>query len=199
MTLSTTKNAPAPRLGKVAALLTLAAAAGLSLATGVAGPASAATKFDGTWTLDHAGTGQVVFNGDYTYASTCQKLPTFPLANCPAPVGTFAINGAYVSLTGSNGTSVALRMSGPVGAPTGLSAIQPYYNGLILDRGATFKCSTFYDSTYAFAKGPLATTNADRTQAFALGSNQALGARSAANYVFLAETAPGYFVKGNCP
>ena len=180
------------------ALLAGLAAGATTLLGLAASPASAATKVDGTWTVAHAGTGQILFNPDSTYTSTCRTLTTFPLAHCPAPAGTFAFNGAYLTFTGTDGSTLSLRMSGSVLQPAALNEIQPNYNGLIVNRGATFTCSTFYDSTYAFAKGPVVTTNAQRTLAYALGSHQALGAVNAGNYVFLAETAPGYFVQGRC-
>jgi hypothetical protein len=187
-------------------LAMLLAATSLALLGAQASPAAAATKapgtantaggtkFDGTWTVDNGGTGQIVFNADYTYTSTCRPLSTFPQATCPAPTGTysFGISSAYITFNGSDGSTLTMRWSGPVTQPTSLS--QGGYGGLIADRGTTFKCSLFYDSTYAFAKSPLAYTNAKGTQAYALGSNQALGPVNAGNYVFLAETAPGYLI-----
>lgn len=173
------------------------AAAG-ALAAGLqASPASAATKVDGTWTVSSGGTGQIVFNGDFTYTSTCQVLTSFPQAACPSASGTFAFNGAYLTFTGADNSSLSLRMSGPITAPTGLSHIVPNYGGLIVDRGASFTCSTFFDSTYAFTRGPLAYISG--STAYALGSNQNLGAVNAGNYVYLAETKPGYLVEGQCP
>ena len=63
-----------------------------------ASPASAATKLDGVWTIEHGATGQVLFNGDSTFISTCQTIAKLPATNCPPPSGTFAFNGAYVTV-----------------------------------------------------------------------------------------------------
>lgn len=182
----------------------LLAAVGLMTAVGAvathASPASAATKFDGVWTINHGATGQVVFNGDSTYTSTCQSIPNFPASNCPSPTGTFSwsYTSVYLTLTGSDGRAMSFRMGGSATAPTSLSGGggAGTYSGIIIDRGTTFKCSTFYDSTYTFAKGPLVYKSGSK--GFALGSNQSLGAINAGNYVFLAERSPGYFVKGSC-
>ncbi|MGD9750978.1 MAG: hypothetical protein AB7W59_08285 [Acidimicrobiia bacterium] len=175
----------------------VAAAAALAVQ---AAPASALTKFDGVWTISHGATGQVVFNGDNTYSSTCQPIPNFPATNCPSPSGTFTWNtgSAYLKLTGSDGRAMSFRMGGPVVSPTSLSGGggAGTYSGIIIDRGTSFKCSTFYDSAYTFAKGPLVYKSG--STGFALGSNQSVGAINAGNYVFLAERSPGYFVKGSC-
>lgn len=188
------------RARSVVAAASLLAAAGMSLVGAQFTPAAAATKFDGTWTVDNGGTGQVVLNGDYTFTSTCTKLASFPNAHCPAPSGTFSFsfNSPYITFSGSDGSSVTMRWSGDAVKPSAMS--EGGYGGVILDRGTTFKCSVFYDSTYAFAKSPLVYKNAAGTKGFALGSNQSVGAVSISNYVFLAETAPGYFVKAStCP
>lgn len=201
---STLRPAPAParrrRVRAAAGVSAVLAAAGLSLLGAGFTPAAAATKFDGTWTVDNGGTGQVVLAGDYTYTSTCTRLASFPNAHCPAPSGTFSFSytSAYITFRGSDGSAVTMRWSGDVVRPTSMS--EGGYGGIILDRGTTFRCSLFYDSTYAFARSPLVTTNAAGTKGFALGSNQSVGAISISNYVSLAETAPGYFVKASrCP
>lgn len=177
-----------------------AVAAGVALGGVVAGPAAAATKFDGVWTINNGGTGQIVMNGDFTYTATCHTLATFPGAHCPAASGTFSFgwSSPYVTFRGSDGTSMTMRYSGLATAPDGLS--QGGYGGLWAARGTTFKCTVVYDSTYALARTPLVTKDASGKKAFALGSGQALGAINAGNYVFLAQTSPGYFVKSSrCP
>jgi hypothetical protein len=175
----------------------LLAATGMSMLAAQFTPAFAATKFDGTWTVDNGGIGQIVMRGDYTYTSTCTSLPTFPGAVCPAPSGTFSFGYTtpYFTFTGTNGSTVTMRWSGDAVLPSSMS--QGGYGGIILDRGTTFKCSVFYDSTYAFARSPLVYTNPQGTKGFALGSNQSLGAINAGNYVFLAETKPGYFIRSS--
>ncbi len=85
------------------------------------------------------------------------------------------------------------------GAPSAMAQVRNDYGGIGVDRGAVAVCRPFFDSTYAFVRGPLVTTNATHTQTYALGSGQALGAYGASNYVMLAETSPGYVVKGSCP
>ncbi|MGE0880892.1 MAG: hypothetical protein AB7L13_15290 [Acidimicrobiia bacterium] len=183
-------------------VMTLAAAgmvAGSALATTT--PASAVTSFDGVWTISHGATGQIVFNGDYTYTSTCTPIANFPATNCPAPSGTFSLpfSSAYMSLTGSDGRTMSFRKSGPAGAPTSISGGggAGTYSGIIVDKGSTYHCSTFYDSTYAFARGPLVYTNS-KGKGFVRGSNQSVGSINAGNYVFISEPSPGYFVKGSC-
>lgn len=198
MSKATTRRLPRTwRRGSVAALIAAVAAL-----TTHAAPVSAATKFDGVWTIDHGATGQVMFNGDGTYTTTCQSIPNFPATNCPSPSGTFswAISSVYLTLTGTDGRAMSFRMGGPAAAPTSLSGGggAGTYSGIIIDRGTTFKCSSFYDSTYAFSKGPLVKTDKSGLKGYALGSNQAVGSISAGNYVFLAERSPGYFVKGSC-
>ena len=194
------RSRPSRGRSVAAAAATLLAAAGMSMVSGQFSPAAAATKFDGTWTVDNGGTGQVILNGDYTYTSTCTRLASFPNAHCPAPTGTFSFTytSPYITFTGSDGSTVSMRWSGDAVNPSSMS--EGGYGGVILDRGTTFKCSLFYDSTYAFAKSPLVYKDVTGTKGFALGSNQSVGAIGAGNYVFLAETAPGYFVKASkCP
>ena len=160
----------------------------------------AASAFDGTWTVVHGGTGQLVLNADGTYSSTCQVIAGYDEAKCPDPTGTFAKgyggSSAYIYFTGSNGSFTAYRWSGPVSAPDSLAG--GGLSGIIIDRGTEFQCSEFWENTYNLVQTPLAYADATNTNAFATGSNEPLGQRSVSNWVSLAETAPNYFEKGQC-
>lgn len=70
-------------------------------------------------------------------------------------------------------------------------------DGLIFDRRNDFVCSEFYESTYALEKTPVAYSCGDN-EVCLTGSQQNLGARSASNYNFIAETAINYFAEGRC-
>lgn len=152
-----------------------------------------------TWTVVHGGTGTLVLNADGTYYSSCVALPAFPGAVCPAPQGTYTFGAStYSTFTGSDGSMVSYLLGGTATAPTTMSLIDRYYNGLIIDRGPDFKCTEFYDSTYRYAQGPLGVL-CGNDEVCALGSNQLIGPRNSDTWAFLAETTPGYFVVGNCP
>ncbi len=201
------RRTPRPRRARLGLLLSTVVAMGAALISVTAGPAAASTGYEGTWTVANGGTGQLVLNSDSTYTSTCHTLSTFPLAHCPASAGT------YRTTSGTNGIGIALEFDGSNGStldltwalgdwPTPNSLLQnaPNWNGLIVYEGSSFTCSTYFDSTYAFNhQGPMVTTNRNHTKAFALGSQQMLGALSTSNWVYLSETSPGRFVKGVQP
>jgi hypothetical protein len=71
-------------------------------------------------------------------------------------------------------------------------------SGIIIDRGTEFQCSEFWNNTYQLVQTPLAYADATNTNAYASGSNDLLGKRSADTWVYLAETAPNFFEKGQC-
>lgn len=152
-----------------------------------------------TWTVVHGGMGTLVLNADGTYYSSCVTLPTFPGAVCPAPQGTYTFGAnTYVTFTGSDGSMVSYRLAGDATAPTTMTLIDRYYDGMIIDRGGEFKCSEFFDNTYYYSLGPLGVM-CGTNEVCALGSGQLMGPRNADTHVFLAETSPGYLVVGHCP
>ena len=160
----------------------------------------AASVFDGTWTVVHGGTGQLDLNSDGTYTSTCATFSNYDEATCPDPSGTFAQgyggSSAYLYFYGDSGKITAYRWAGSTAAPDSIAA--GGLTGIIIDRGTEFQCSQFWNNTYQLVQTPLAYADATNTNAFASGSNDLLGKRSADNWVYLAETAPNYFEKGEC-
>jgi len=160
----------------------------------------AASVFDGTWTVVHGGTGQLLLNSDGTYISTCEVFSNYDEATCPDPSGTFAQgyggSSAYLYFYGDSGKITAYRWSGSTAAPDSMAA--GGLSGIIIDRGTEFQCSQFWNNTYQLVQTPLAYADATNTNAYATGSNDLLGKRSADNWVYLAETAPNYFEKGEC-
>lgn len=164
------------------------------------GVASAATS--AIWTVSHGGTGKIQLNSDGTYYSTCVRLADYAYALCPSQSGTYARgtggSSSYMYFYGSDGKQVTYRIGGPVSAPDTLTQIKNgnYYNGVIIKKGESFVCSEFYDSVYNFERGPVAYQCAN-SKVCAAGSNDILGVLSS-TYVLIAETAPGYFIKGRC-
>lgn len=165
---------------------------------GWAAPAGAASVFDGTWTVSHGGSGQLVLQPDGTYTSTCSVRAGYA-ATCPDPTGTFARgyggSSSYVFFTGDAGNTVSFRWAGDVSQPSSMAS--GGLSGMIIDRGTSFVCSAFWENGYQLAKTPLVHVGAN-DDIFAVGSNQDLGPRTADNWVSLAETGPNYFVEGDC-
>jgi hypothetical protein len=189
---------------RLGAILAVAAALAMSFAM-MAAPqsAEAVTSIDGQWTVVHGGTGNISFNSNGTYTSTCQVYPNYPDAWCPAPSGTFqygTLRTASVTFTGTDGSTTSYRVSGDVSSPDTITSLfgSTTYSALVMKKGTAFVCTGWGDNGYRMVGSPLVEYDAVNDILYATGSHENLGPANADNSVSLAETAPNYFRSGGC-